>query len=114
MVHAEEGMGRRESAMNEPTITRILESWIRLEDALRAALPACSVQPPTQPSELLSALRLNHRIGPEEEARIRALRELRNRVAHAPEEPASEEADRFQEEVQALMARLAGGAPGGC
>jgi hypothetical protein len=83
---------------------RILEAWVRLETALRDALPVCSVQPPTQPTELLSALRINHSIGPVEEARVLALRERRNLVAHSPEEPASQEADHFEEEVAALIA----------
>ncbi len=94
--------------MNRSTATRILEAWIQLENALRATLPVCSVQPPTQPSELLYALRINHKIGHGEEARILALREIRNRVAHAPNEPSRDEADRFEEEVEALEARLAG------
>jgi hypothetical protein len=93
----------------ESAATRILEAWIRLEEALRAALPVCSVQPPTQPAELLAALRINHRIGPLEEARILALRETRNQAAHSPEEPSPEAADRFAAEVEALKAHLAGG-----
>ena len=93
----------------ESSATRILEAWIHLEEALRAALPVCSVQPPTQPAELLAALRINHRIGPLEEARILALRETRNHVAHSPEEPSQEEADRFAAEAEALKAHLAGG-----
>lgn len=94
--------------------TRILEAWVELEGALRAALPVCSVAPPTQPTELLSALRINHRIGEEEEARILALREARNRVAHAPEEPPEGEAARFEAEVVALMQALEGSPPGLC
>jgi hypothetical protein len=92
---------------------RILEAWVRLEGALRSTLPACSVQPPTQPSELLSALRINHQIGQEEEARILALREVRNRAAHSSEEPPEAEADRFEAEVQELIDHLGavGGAP---
>ena len=85
---------------------RILEAWVRLEAALRDALPVCSVQPPTQPTELLSALRINHRIGSQEEARVLALRERRNIVAHSPEEPTAQEADHFEEEVDALIATL--------
>jgi hypothetical protein len=96
------------------TATRILEAWIQLENALRAALPVCSVQPPTQPSELLYALRINHQIGHPEEARILALREIRNRVAHAPKEPPRDEAVRFEEEVEALTAHLAGGPSEAC
>ena len=95
--------------MNGSTATRILEAWTQLETALRAALPVCSFQPPNQPSELLSALRINHQIGPEEEAQILSLREIRNRVAHDPEEPSREEADLFEKEVETLTAHLAGG-----
>lgn len=100
--------------MTRSNADRILESWMELERALRKALPVCSVAPPTQPSELLSALRINHGIGEEEEARILALREIRNRVAHEPDEPGDEEAARFEEEVRALVSGLAGGpgAPG--
>ena len=100
--------------MNQSTATRILEAWIQLENALRAALPVCSVRPPTQPSELLSALRINHQIGHDEEARVLALREIRNRVAHAPSEPSRDEVDRFEEEVEALKAHLAGGPTEAC
>ena len=100
--------------MNESTATRILEAWIRLETALRAALPLCSFQPPNQPSELLSALRINHQIGPEEEAQILSLREIRNRVAHDPGEPSGEEADRFERAVEALTAHLAGDRGAAC
>ncbi len=96
------------------TATRILEAWIQLENALRATLPLCSVRPPTQPSELLYALRINQKIGHGEEARILALREIRNRVAHAPKEPSRDEADRFEEEVEALTAHLAGGPSEAC
>jgi hypothetical protein len=98
----------------ESTANRILEAWIQLEKALREALPVCSVQPPTQPSELLSALRINHQIGHDEEARILSLREIRNRVAHLPDEPPCEEAGRFEEEVEALKAHLAGGRGEAC
>jgi hypothetical protein len=90
------------------TGTRILEAWAELEKALRAALPVCSVQPPTQPSELLSALRINHQIGPEDEATVLALRETRNRVAHSPEEPSQEEALRFERDVRIITERLRG------
>jgi hypothetical protein len=89
--------------------TRVLEAWVRLESGLRAALPVCSVQPPTQPTELLSALRINHRIGPEEEATILALREARNRIAHSPEDPSPLEADRFEQEVDHLLVGLRAG-----
>jgi hypothetical protein len=100
--------------MADSSADRILEAWVELEAALRAALPFCSVAPPTQPSELLSALRINHRIGAGEEARIRALREERNRAAHDPHEPPLEDAERFEEEVKALVARLSGGPPAPC
>lgn len=100
--------------MNESTANRILEAWIRLENALRASLPVCSVQPPTQPSELLSALRINHQIGPAEEARILALREIRNQVAHAPEEPSDEDARGFEIEVEGLLTGLSSGPAGPC
>ena len=100
--------------MSDSPADRILEAWVQLEAALREALPFCSVAPPTQPSELLAALRINHRIGPEEEARIMALRELRNRVAHDPVEPSVEEADRFLEEAGALMASLSPAPPASC
>ena len=93
---------------------RILSAWIRLEQALRDALPVCSVQPPNQPSELLSALRINHRIGAEEEARILALREERNRVAHAPGDPPRDQVDRFEEEAAVLSALLSEDPGGSC
>jgi len=92
--------------MSTHTAGRIMDAWVRLENALREALPVCSVQPPTLPSELLSALRINHRIGPEEEARVTALREIRNRVAHLPGEPSEEQAAEFEAEVRALTAYL--------
>ena len=88
--------------------TRILEAWVELEKALRDALPFCSVQPPTQPAELLSALRINHQIGPEEESRIMALREVRNRVAHDPKDPREEEAQAFEREVREVIEFLGG------
>jgi hypothetical protein len=88
--------------------TRILEAWVELEKALRAALPFCSVQPPTQPAELLSALRINHQIGPEEQSRIMALRKVRNRVAHDPEDPGEEEVQRFEKEVREVIEILQG------
>jgi hypothetical protein len=92
--------------MSKSPATRILDAWVELEGALRAALPICSVAPPTQPSELLAALRINHRIGPQEEARIQTLRETRNRIAHDPGEPEVGEALAFEEEVLSLMAAL--------
>jgi hypothetical protein len=92
--------------MSSSRAEKILEAWIDLETTLRAALPVCSVQPPKQPQELLSALRINGRIGPLEEARILALREIRNHIAHLPEEPSEKETDRFLGEVQDLKRAL--------
>ena len=100
--------------MSENTATRILQAWVDLETALRDALPVCSVAPPTQPSELLSALRINHAIGPEAEERISALRETRNQVAHFPEEPSEEEATRFETAVAELKAGITGGSGLAC
>jgi hypothetical protein len=100
--------------MTDTPADRILNAWVDLETALRKALPVCSVAPPTQPSELLSALRINHRIGTEEEERILALRQTRNRVAHSPEEPSETEAARFEEEVTRLRTALYGTAPEAC
>ena len=100
--------------MSHTPATRIMNAWVELETALREALPVCSVAPPTQPTELLSALRINHRIGPEEEERILALRESRNRIAHTPEEPPEEEAARYEAEVAALRSHLGGSPPGIC
>ena len=100
--------------MNEGTAERILRAWVELERALREALPVCSVAPPTQPLELLSALRINHRLGEEEEGRILALREIRNRVSVEPEEPPEGEARAYEEEVGSLKAYLAKGPPGTC
>lgn len=97
--------------MSASPAERIMEAWVELEGALRSALPACSVAPPNQPGELLAALRINHRIGREEEERILALREIRNRAAYEPEEPPEEEADRYEAQVAELRARLAGGTP---
>jgi hypothetical protein len=94
--------------------TRIMKAWVELEAALRQALPVCSVAPPTQPTELLSALRIGHRIGAEEEERILALRRIRNRAAHAPEDPPEDEAAEYEAEVQALVKRLGGTHPGAC
>lgn len=97
-----------ESTPSDSPATRILEAWVTLEEGLRAALPFCSIQPPTQPAELLSALRINHQIGPEEDSRIMALRDIRNRVAHDPEEPSREEGQRFEDEVQDILRILKG------
>jgi len=100
--------------MTETPATRIMKAWVELEAALRGALPVCSVAPPTQPTELVSALRINHRIGPEEEDRILTLREIRNRVAHQPEEPPEGEANRYEEEVAALRRTLETPPQGSC
>jgi hypothetical protein len=100
--------------MTEGTAERILMAWVELERALREALPVCSVAPPTQPVELLSALRINHRLGEEEEARILALREIRNRVSVEPEEPPEREARAYEEEVGSLKAFLTEDSPGTC
>ena len=98
----------------EGSAHRIMEAWAELESALRGALPFCSVAPPTQPTELLSALRINHRIGEEEETRILSLREIRTRVAHDPEEPEASVADEYEAEVRRLRAFLDGGPPEAC
>lgn len=100
-------LGRRiESIMSPSTPERILNAWIELENALRGALPVCSVAPPTQPAELLAALRINHRIDREDEEEILSLRNTRNRVAYQPDEPTEEEADRYEAAVSRLSARL--------
>lgn len=96
--------------MSESNAARILEAWVRLEVGLKAALPVCSVQPPTQPLELLSALRINGQIGAEEEELVLALRETRNRVAHDPDEPEVAEAEAFEAAVAELLGSLR---PGG-
>ncbi len=100
--------------MHDSPADRILAAWVELESALRRALPACAVAPPTQPSELLSALRMNRVLGPHEEERIMALRQARNRVAHQAEEPSREEADAYLQEVAALMAAVYGDAGKSC
>lgn len=92
--------------MEASASSRILSAWVELESALRNALPVCSVAPPNQPSELISALRINHAIGPEEEARILHLRGIRNRVAHDPKEPSDPEVDWFEAEVGELKRKL--------
>jgi hypothetical protein len=91
-----------------------MKSWVVLETSLREALPVCSVAPPTQPSELLAALRINGKIGPEEEARIRALRQKRNRVAHTLEEPPPSDADAFEAAVEEIQAKLRDEPAGAC
>jgi len=95
--------------LSDTPATRVLNAWVKLEGALRNALPVCSVSPPTQPTELLYALRINQRIGPEQEAWINILREVRNRVAHAPDEPPEEEVVRYEAEVALLTESLEGG-----
>jgi spore cortex formation protein SpoVR/YcgB (stage V sporulation) len=59
----------------------------------------------------LAALRLNQSIGAEEEALIRSLREERNRIAHAEEEPAEEDVRAFVEAVSTLKEKLRRGDP---
>ena len=100
--------------MSDTPATRILIAWSELEAALRGALPVCAVAPPTQPTELLAALRINHRIGPEEEVRILALRETRNRVSVDPREPPEEEVASYEAEVTSLKRHLAGSPPETC
>ena len=100
--------------MSDDPANRILNAWSELEAAMRAALPVCSISPPNQPGELLAALRINHRIGLEEEERIQALREIRTRVAHDPGEPPEEEAAQYEAEVALLKEQLGGGPPGIC
>ena len=98
--------------MGDTPADRILAAWAELESALREALPVCAVAPPTQPFEVLSALRIIGVLGPEEEGRVMDLRRARNRVAHQVEEPSPKEAATYLEEVAALRAALRG-APGG-
>lgn len=95
--------------MSEDAAHRIMNAWVELETSLRRALPVCSISPPNQPAELLSALRISHRIGEEEERRILALRELRNRAAYEAEGPSGEAADEFEAEVARLKAHLGDG-----
>lgn len=95
-----------DAPMDDAPSSRILSAWVKLETALRGALPACSVAPPNQPSELLSALRINRAIGLEQEELIADLREIRNRVAHDPQEPAEDQAARFEAAVEGLVEAL--------
>lgn len=92
--------------MNREPAARILTAWNDLETHLRSALPVCAVAPPTQPAELLSALRINHSIGHDEEGRIRALREIRTRAAHGVLNPTEGDAAAFEAEVAALRHSL--------
>ena len=94
--------------MSKSAADRIMEAWVELEEALRKALPVCSVAPPNQPGELLAALRINHRIHQEQEDQILELRDIRNRVAYEPGEPPEEEAARYEARAEALKAHLAG------
>ena len=107
-------MAEERKEMIPDTAERILLAWVELERALREALPVCSVAPPTQPLELLSALRINHRIGQEEEERILTLREIRNRVSVEADDPTEEEARGYEEEVDSLKALLLDGPPEIC
>jgi len=100
--------------MNDGPAHRIMIAWSELETAMREALPVCSISPPNQPGVLLAALRINHRIGQEEEERIMGLRETRNRVAYDPGEPPEDEADRFEAEVALLKGQLDRSPPGIC
>ena len=100
-------------AASDPA-ARIFQAWIHLEEALRGALPVCSVQPPTQPAELLAALRIQGRLGPEEEASILDLRAIRNRIAHQEQDPPPQEADDFEAAVRTLLDHLQTTEPGGC
>jgi len=100
--------------MSDEPALRILNAWTELETAMRDALPVCAISPPNQPAELLAALRINHRIGLGEEERIQRLRETRTRVAHDPEEPPEDDADRFEAEVAVLKELLSGSPPGIC
>jgi len=99
--------------MTESSATRILEAWSRLEAGLRQALPVCAVQPPTQPLEMLSALRINGQLGPDEEEEVLALREIRNRVAHSPEEPEEAAAEEYESKVEDLLSGLGVSGRGG-
>lgn len=92
--------------MDDSPEGRILAAWNELEAALRATLPVCVVAPPTQPFELLSALRINRVIGPEEEERIMALRQARNRVAHQTADLSPAEVASYRAEVEDLVAHL--------
>jgi uncharacterized protein YutE (UPF0331/DUF86 family) len=100
--------------MDDSAAARIITAWAELEGSLRSALPACSLVPPTQPAELLAALRINGVLGPEEEERIVALRRLRNRVAHGMEEPSPDAAADYLAEVDSLLAVLRGPSAGPC
>jgi len=91
--------------IQEPS-ARMVAAWVRLENHLRKALPACVVSPPTQPSELLSALRISHAIDAEGEERIRTLRDLRNRAAHGIDHLTEEDAEAFEAEVASLLDSL--------
>jgi uncharacterized protein YutE (UPF0331/DUF86 family) len=97
--------------MEDSPAERILAAWSELESALRGALPVCAVAPPTQPSDLLAALRITGVLGPEEEERIMILRKTRNRVAHGAEEPSLTRAQAYVREVAALTEVL-GRSPG--
>jgi hypothetical protein len=101
-------------SMDDSAAVSIITAWTELEASLRSALPACALVPPTQPAELLSALRINGVLGPEEEERIVALRRLRNRVAYGMEEPSPEAATAYLAEVDSLKAALRSPSTGLC
>jgi len=88
------------------TAERIVRAWTELEEALRGALPACSIAPPTQPSELVAALRVSGVLGPEDEARVAELREIRLRAAFGGEDLPDEDAARCEEAVRGLVERM--------
>ncbi len=92
--------------MSDAVAERIVRAWGELEDALRGALPVCSVAPPTQPSELVAALRVSGILGPEDEAHIAELRKVRLRAAFGGEEFPEVEAARYEEAVRSLVERV--------
>jgi len=103
-----------DARMDDSAAASIITAWAELEASLRSALPACSLVPPTQPAELLAALRVNGVLGPREEERIMALRRRRNRVAHGMEEPSAEGAADYLAEVDSLLAALRSPSSGAC
>lgn len=84
----------------------ILEAWRELEEALRTRLPSCAPAPPSQPGELVTALRLLGGLGPQEEVEIEELRRERNRVAHTPQAPSRDQVRRYRQRIAVLMERL--------
>ena len=100
--------------MDDSAEARIITAWAELEASLRSALPVCALVPPTQPAELLSALRINGVLGPGEEERIMALRQWRNRVAHGMEGASLEASTDYLAEVDSLKAVLRSASSGPC